>query len=64
MSSLSIVQNSLSLLSSGQAEKFYFAHKRSFSPQNFAQKCRKLLQIIMSLIRWTGFSLVDDPQTQ
>ena len=49
---------------SSQTEKFYFAHKRSFSPENFAQKCRKLLQIIMSLIRWSGFSLVDDPQTQ
>ena len=47
-----------------QTEKFYFTHKRSFSPENFAQKCRKLSQIIMGLIRWSGFSLVDDPQTQ
>ena len=37
-----------------QTEKFYFAHKRSFSTENFAQKCRKLSQIIMSLIRWSG----------
>ena len=44
-----------------QTEKFYFAHKRFFSPENFAQKCRKLSQIIMSLIRWSGFSSVDDP---
>ena len=44
-----------------QTEKFYFVHKRSFSPENFVQKCRKLSQINMSLIR---FSLVDDPQTQ
>ena len=48
--------------SSGQTEKFYFVHKRSFSPENFAQKCRKRLQIIMSLIRWSGFTLVDDPR--
>ena len=46
-----------------QTEKFYFAHERSFSPKNFAQKCRKLSQIITSLIRWSGFSLVDHPQT-
>ena len=44
-----------------QTVKFYFAHKRSFSPENFAQKCRKLSQIIMDLIRWSGFSSVDDP---
>ena len=44
-----------------QTEKFYFAHKRSFSPENFVQKCRKLSQIIRCLIRWSGFSLVDDP---
>ena len=41
-----------------QTKKFYFAHKRFFSPENFAQKCRKLSQII---IRWSGFSSVDDP---
>ena len=38
-------------------EKFYFT-------QNFVQKCRKLSQIIMSRIRWSGFSLVDHPETQ
>ena len=46
-----------------QTEKFYFAHKRSFSPENFAQKCRKLSQMITSLIRWSGFSLIDHPET-
>ena len=47
-----------------QTEKFYFAHKRSFSPENFEQKCKKLSQIIVSLIRWSGFSSIDEPQTQ
>ena len=47
----------------GQTEKFSFAHKRFFSPENFAQKCRTFSPIIMSLIRWSGFSSVDDPDT-
>ena len=37
---------SLSNVRGIQTEKFYFAHKRSFLPENFAQKCRKLSQII------------------
>ena len=28
------------------------------------QKCRKLLQITMSLIRWSKFSSVDDPDPE
>ena len=35
-------------------EKFYFAHKRSYSPENFAQKCRKLLE--SNQVVWVQFS--------